>query len=108
MSSPFQPQINPALPANNVSNTPVAPVVSADASSKFTLFGPISKKFCWWFYLLEVGCMVLFLLCILAIVIILFYGKKTELILSLAFSGILYLAMYLQNRLLHNMCIQSI
>lgn len=105
MNSPFQPPVNPALPAKPVSNTPVSP--SADAS-KFTLFGPISKKFCWWFYLLEVGCMVLFLLCILAIVIILFYGKRTELILSLVFSSILYLAMYLQNRLLHNMCIQSI
>lgn len=104
MNSPFQPQINPALPANPSK----APVVSADASSKFTLFGPISRRFCWWFYLLEVGCMILFLLCLLAIVIILFYGKKTELILSLVFSSILYLAMYLQNRLLHNMCIQSI
>jgi len=107
MNSPFQPQINPALPVNNASNTPVAPV-STNTSSKFTLFGPISRKFCWWFYLLEVGCMILFLLCILAIIIILFYGKKTELILSLVFSSILYLAMYLQNRLLHNMCIQSI
>ena len=104
MNSPFQPQINPALPANPSQ----APVDSVNASSKFTLFGPISRKFCWWFYLLEVGCMILFLLCLLAIVIILFYGKKTELILSLVFSSILYLAMYLQNRLLHNMCIQSI
>lgn len=108
MSSPFQPQINPAIPANNVSNTPIVSTTTSKDTSKFTLFGPISKKFCWWFYLLEVGCMVLFLLCLLAIVIILFYGKKTELILSLVFSSILYLAMYLQNRLLHNMCIQSI
>ena len=108
MSSPFQPQINPALPANNVSNTPVVPTGGSVSSSKFTLFGPISKKFCWWFYLLEVGCMVLFLLCLLAIVIILFYGKKTELILPVVFSSITYLAFYLQNRLLHNMCIQSI
>lgn len=91
----------------NVSNTPI--VSTADASSsKFSLFGPISKRFCWWFYLLEIGCMVLFLLSLLAIVVILIYGKKTELILSLVFSSILYLAMYLQNRLLHNMCIQSI
>ena len=90
----------------NVSNTPI--VSTADASSKFSLFGPISKRFCWWFYLLEIGSMVLFLLALLAIVVILIYGKKTELILSLVFSSILYLAMYLQNRLLHNMCIQSI
>lgn len=108
MSSPFQPQINPALPANSVPTPTVSNSKTSPDSSKFTLFGPISKKFCWWFYLLEVGCMILFLLCIFAIVIILFYGKKTELILSLVFSSILYLAMYLQNRLLHNMCIQSI
>lgn len=105
----LQAPINPALPAKNVSNTAIPSVAEAPSNNnKFSLFGPISRKYCWWFYLLEIACMVLFLLALLSIITLLFYGKRNELVLPLVFSSIVYLAMYLQNRLLHNMCIQSI
>lgn len=77
-------------------------------SSGFNIYGPISKKYCLYFYLLQVIFVVLFLLALLTVVVLLVYGKRYDIIITLVYLSILYLVMYLQNRLLYNMCINSI
>ena len=77
-------------------------------SSGFNLFGPISKKYCAYFYLLQIIFIVLFALALLTIVVLLVYGKRYDIVITLVYLSILYLVMYLQNRLLYNMCIHYV
>ena len=74
-----------------------------------SLFGPLHKDYCAWFYYLSVLTFVLFLLS---------FGTMLSLIVTKKRSGVFYLnslmvllwygAFYFQNRLLHTMCSNSI
>ena len=90
-------------------NSPTQTTNSPPAkSSGFNIYGPISKKYCLYFYILQVIFIVLFVLALLTTIGLLLYGKRYDIIITLIYLSILYLVMYLQNRLLYNMCIQSI
>lgn len=78
-------------------------------STMQNLFGPLSKQFCLYFYILSI---VGFAFFVIIIISTLFIGitKRKELDFYLAmFSGALvYGFIYFQNRLLHSMCVGSI
>ena len=74
-----------------------------------TLFGPIAKDYCIYFYVLSVIAAVNFVLFIIGM---LFYGMKKKMdftffIMMTFYSGAILLH-YLQNRLLYNMCQASL
>lgn len=74
-----------------------------------TLFGPIAKDYCLYFYILSVIAAVNFVLFIVGMI---FYGMKkkvdsTFFVIMLIYSGGILLH-YLQNRLLYNMCQSSL
>jgi hypothetical protein len=69
------------------------------------VFGPIGQEYCLYFYVLSVFHMSLFVIVLIGIV---FYGMSKKLgiefyLLSFMYS-VNFLLMYLQNRLLFNMC----
>ena len=74
------------------------------------LFGPISHKYCLWFYILSVIAFVYF---VLFIITGLYIGLSTSVkgfkyYIILALGSSFPFFMYFQNRLLYNMCNQSI
>ena len=79
------------------------------ANTVDSLFGPISKQYCWYFYILSVIGLVSLLLLIVSSVL---YGisKKKDFgfYLSVLPVAIVYGMAYLQNRLLFNMCSHSL
>lgn len=75
------------------------------------IVGPISQKYCLLFYIFSIVQFFQFVLFIFSILYILFFSKtKIELQLIIIFGGILILQfiVYIQYRLLYNMCINSI
>ena len=79
------------------------------SDSMNNLVGPISDKYCIYFYILSVLAIFFFVVIIIAII---FIGIKKKMGVSFFFLSILYsmhfLLAYLQNRLLYNMCIHSV
>lgn len=74
-----------------------------------TLFGPIAKDYCLYFYILSVIAAVNFVLFIVGMI---FYGMKKKVdssffVIMIIYSGGILLH-YLQNRLLYNMCQSSL
>ncbi len=74
-----------------------------------TLFGPIAKDYCIYFYILSVVAAVNFILFIIGMVL---YGMKKKMDIGFFVIAIIYsgsvLLQYLQNRLLYNMCQSSL
>ena len=79
------------------------------SNSLNNIVGPISSKYCVYFYILSVLAIVFFVI-VLGTIMWAFVTKKIKL--SYVFISALYsvqfLLIYLQNRLLYNMCINSI
>jgi len=73
------------------------------------LFGPLSKQYCLYFYLLSIICFVYF---IIIIVMTLFIGitkrKDLDFYFYMFASALAYGIFYFQNRILHTMCVGSI
>jgi hypothetical protein len=73
------------------------------------LFGPLSKQYCLYFYILSLICFAYF---ILIIVMTLFIGitkrKGIDFYLAMLSGALAYGIFYFQNRLLHSMCVGSI
>jgi len=74
-----------------------------------TLFGPIAKDYCLYFYILSVIAAVNFVLFVIGMI---FYGMKKKVdssffVIMIIYSGGILLH-YLQNRLLYNMCQTSL
>ena len=71
--------------------------------------GPISNKYCMYFYILSILSIFFFLVMLVSIV---YTGVSKKLGASFFFLAVLYssqfLLIYLQNRILYNMCINSI
>jgi hypothetical protein len=94
-------------------STTEKPVGSATVSNLSgvvnNLVGPISEKYCFYFYILSVLSIVFFAIVFVGII---WTGIKKKMGFSFFFLSILYsmqfLLIYLQNRLLYNMCIHSI
>lgn len=74
-----------------------------------SLVGPISEKYCYYFYILSVLAVVFFVIVLIGIIYNGFKQKfKAWQLLILVVYSCQFLLIYLQNRLLYNMCIHSI
>ena len=69
------------------------------------LFGPLSKDYCLWFYLLSVAGFVLFILVIVGGIVIGVSKKRDfSFYLQMLIGSLVYAMIYFQNRLLYSMC----
>lgn len=74
-----------------------------------TLFGPMSKQYCLYFYILSVfGLVSLLFLVISSLVLGISKGKGITFYLGSISVAIVYGMIYLQNRMLFNMCSNSL
>jgi len=80
--------------------------VIMEDSSFTTLFGPLSREYCLWFYWLSVLGFIFLLLTVISGVLVIFSEKKVkyDLIHSVVMTSIMYGIFYFQNRLLYSMC----
>lgn len=79
-------------------------------SLNYYLFGPLDTEYCTYFYVLSVICFCTFVLTILSALYSIASGNKKmdlRLVLTMMFGSLLYAALYLQNRLLHSMCVSK-
>ena len=78
-------------------------------STMQNLFGPLSKQYCLYFYILSVISMLFVIVILLSMVFIGISKRKgIEFYISMLFGAVTYGVIYFQNRLLHTMCIGSI
>lgn len=78
------------------------------ASLNDTIFGPLGAQFCLYFYILSLAAFVFMVLAIFAILGLLFTKKFDSRLVIGAIGGVAtYGIIYLQNRLLYNMCNRS-
>ena len=74
-----------------------------------TLFGPLGRDYCAWFYFLSILAFVAFLFFVIPAVILGIQKRSGfQYYFSVIFVSSLYLITYFQNRLLHTMCLNSI
>lgn len=94
-----------------VSKHPQAPSSNSLTGPIDSLVGPISEKYCYYFYILSVLAILFFVVVFVGIVYTALSSKQKlnpwHVFLLLVYS-MQFLLVYLQNRLLYNMCIHSI
>lgn len=74
-----------------------------------SLFGPLEKKYCYYFYILSlVGIIALILWVVSFAVIAVSKKNDSRFYISSFFIAVIYGTLYLQNRLLFNMCSHSL
>jgi hypothetical protein len=74
-----------------------------------SIFGPLSKDYCLYFYLLSMlGFFLLVLLVISSIMVGITKRKGMDFYFQMITVGIGYAIFYFQNRLLHSMCVGSV
>lgn len=79
------------------------------ASGLDTLFGPLSKNYCFYFYILSVFGLISLILLVLSSLFVGISQKKGSLFyLQMISVAVVYGMIYLQNRLLFNMCSHSL
>ena len=92
------------------------PIKKPSTSEQFAgpldkLVGPISEKYCYYFYILSVLAIVFFVIVFIGIIYNVLRSKQKfnpwHIFLVLVYS-LQFLLIYLQNRLLYNMCIHSV
>ena len=70
-----------------------------------SLFGPLNRKYCDWFFYLSAIAFVFMILTLLSGVFVIFSKKlKSEYVFAIVWSAAMYAAFYFQNRLLYHMC----
>jgi hypothetical protein len=73
------------------------------------LFGPISKDYCLYFYILSVIGLVFFALALFGAVYVgMSKGKGVDYFIPAIAASFVYFLTYLQNRLLYNMCAKTL
>lgn len=73
------------------------------------VFGPISKEYCLYFYILSVIGLVLFAIAVFgAVYVALAKNKGLEYFVPALMASLAYFIAYLQNRLLYNMCAKTL
>jgi hypothetical protein len=71
-----------------------------------TLFGPLSKQYCIWFYGLSIfGFIILLILLLGSLIVGITKRKGIDFYILMIFGLIPYVAIYFQNRLLYSMCV---
>lgn len=75
-----------------------------------SLFGPLGKQYCLYFYALSAVGLICIIFIAFAVIVLLFLGKKEHNIHFYPLMGsiIFYVLFYLQNRLLYNICSQTL
>lgn len=74
-----------------------------------TVFGPLSKKYCMYFYYLSVLGYILFILAILSALYLFMTTKQSmAFLVQMLFASLGYGIFYFQNRLLYSMCNNSL
>lgn len=77
--------------------------------SSFTLFGPLGRDYCVWFYFLSILSFISFLFYIIPGIILGMQKREgLKYYFSVAFLSSVFLINYFQNRLLHTMCMGSV
>ena len=72
-----------------------------------TLFGPIDRKYCDWFYYLSVVSFFFMLLTLVSGSAMVFQNKmKMKYVFAVLWSAAMYAVFYFQNRLLYTMCVK--
>lgn len=75
------------------------------------LFGPLQKEYCMYFYLLSVLCFFSSIVVFVSMMVAVFSNpaKRTDssFLLTMSFGVLYWIALYIQNRLLHSMCVNS-
>jgi hypothetical protein len=107
-----QPLTSSAVPASAsaappAGANPMAPTDGQKVRRPINVFGPLKKKYCFYFYILEVFGFVLFLSILVYIVYRLVTSKKDTPYMTLGLTSLVYFVFYFQNRLLYNMCLNS-
>ena len=70
-----------------------------------SLFGPLDRKYCDWFYYLSIIAVIFMVLTVAALVVALFSQQvKYEYVGGAVYAVLMYAAFYFQNRLLYGMC----
>jgi len=73
-----------------------------------SLFTPLDRKYCDWFYYLAVIAFIFMVLTLLGLVVGLFSkkGLKSEVVGGAVYATLMYAVFYFQNRLLYGMCVK--
>jgi hypothetical protein len=72
-----------------------------------SLFGPLERKYCDWFFYLSLVAFIFMILTLMTGVFVLMQKKmKTEYVVAVLWSSAMYGAFYFQNRLLYTMCLK--
>lgn len=77
-------------------------------STMQNLFGPLSKQYCLYFYILSILAFVSLIVVIISLVIGITKRKSAEFYVIMLLAAGNYAMYYFQNRLLHSMCVGSI
>lgn len=73
------------------------------------LFGPLSKEYCLYFYILSIiGMVFLILIVLFALFVGITKRKGFEFYVQMMSAALAYGIFYFQNRLLHSMCVGSV
>jgi len=74
-----------------------------------TLFGPMDKTYCEYFYILSIiGFIMMGMLLLSGLVIGIAKHKNLDYFMSVIMASMMYAVFYFQNRLIHSMCVGSI
>ena len=80
-----------------------------DNSTMQNLFGPLSKQYCLYFYILSIIGMVFLILVVLSALFIGISKRKGfDFYVQMLSAAVAYGIFYFQNRLLHTMCVGSV
>lgn len=80
-----------------------------DNSTMQNLFGPLSKEYCLYFYILSIiGMVFLILIVLFALFVGITKRKGFEFYVQMMSAALAYGIFYFQNRLLHSMCVGSV
>jgi len=85
-----------------------ARIQSSPIYDPFGLFGPLGKNYCIYFYVIAVFCFIAFLLSLVTLVGEIVTFNKTSKLYHTVFVAVINFILYLEARILYNMCLHSI
>lgn len=83
-------------------------IQSSPIYDPFGIFGPLGKNYCIYFYIIAVFCFVAFLMASVTLVAEIVNWKKDNKVYHTIFLIIMNFILYLEARILYNMCLHSI
>ena len=83
-------------------------IQSSPIYDPFGLFGPLGKSYCIYFYVIAVLCFIAFLLTLVTLAGELMHYNKSTKLYHTVFISLVNFVLYLEARILYNMCLNSI